>query len=132
LWALDVLASPLSGKGDLGIEVLYLHRGVQLALRGELDVATAPVLRERLSDLVTQGWIDISLDLAALQFIDSTGLSLFIMTQKRVEQIGGSLVVLDPTKAAQILLDTTVLTARLMGSGRADELIQIEGGQPAP
>jgi anti-anti-sigma regulatory factor len=67
-----------------------------------------------------------------LQFIDSTGLSLFIMTQKRVEQIGGSLVVLDPTKAAQILLDTTVLTARLMGSGRADELIQIEGGQPAP
>jgi anti-anti-sigma factor len=130
LWALDVLASPLSGKGDLGIEVLYLHRGVQLA--GELDVATAPVLRERLSDLVTQGWIDISLDLAALQFIDSTGLSLFIMTQKRVEQIGGSLVVLHPTKAAQILLDTTGLTARLMGSGRADELIQIEGGQPAP
>jgi anti-anti-sigma factor len=67
-----------------------------------------------------------------LQFIDSTGLSLFIMTQKRVEQIGGSLVVLHPTKAAQILLDTTGLTARLMGSGRADELIQIEGGQPAP
>jgi hypothetical protein len=31
-----MLATQLSGNGDLGIEVLYRDRGVDVALRGEL------------------------------------------------------------------------------------------------
>jgi anti-anti-sigma factor len=99
-----------------------------VALRGELDIATAPALRDRLSEVVTQGWIDI----AELRYIDWPGLSLLIMTQKRVEEMGGSLVVRHPTKAALTLFDTTGLTARLIGTGRADDLIRFEGErQPA-
>ena len=109
---------------DLGIEVLYFDRGAEVILRGELDLATAPGLREHLSELVSQGWIDIALDIAELRYIDSTGLSLFIMTQKRVEEMGGSLVVHYPTKAALKLFDTTGLTARLISTGRADDLIR--------
>ncbi len=119
---------------EFGVEITYLADGAaEVALRGELDLATAPILQEHLSELVvSQGWIDITLDIAELRFLDSIGLSVLIMTQKRVEEMGGSLVVRYPTKAALALFKTTGLTARLMGTGRAHELIRIEGDQPAP
>lgn len=72
----------------LGIEVLCSDGGVEVALRGELDIATAPVLHQHLFELVDQGWTDIALDFAELRYIDSTGLSVVIMTLKRVEEMG--------------------------------------------
>jgi anti-anti-sigma regulatory factor len=36
------------------MEALYLDRGVDVALRGELDIAAAPALREQLSEVVTR------------------------------------------------------------------------------
>jgi anti-sigma B factor antagonist len=101
---------------DLGIEVSYLAGGVEVALRGELDLATASALHEYLCDLVTQGWTDIALDIAELRFIDATGLSLITMTQKRVTQMGGSLVVRHPTPSALTLFGATGLTEILMGA----------------
>jgi anti-anti-sigma factor len=126
-----MLATEPSGNADLGIEVILLDSGINVALEGELDLATAPPLREQLSELVAMGWIDITVDLAELQYIDSTGLSLLIRTQKRVEQTGGSLIVVHPTRATRRLLDTAGLTAKLMGTGRADDLIRVEGTNPA-
>ena len=117
------------GNDEFGVDITYLPDGAaEVVLRGELDLATAPVLQEHLSELVvSQGWIDITLDIAELRYLDSTGLSVLIMAQKHVEQIGGSLVVRYPTRAALKLFNTTGLTARLMGTGRANELIPIKG-----
>jgi anti-anti-sigma factor len=123
-----MLATELNG--DLGIEVFYLDRGVDVELRGELDIATAPALREHLSEVVTHGWIDIAIDIAELRYIDWPGLSVLIMTQKRVEEMNGSLVVRHPTKAALKLFDTTGLTARLISTGRASDLIRLEAAKP--
>ena len=123
---------------EFGVEITYPCRrcGAEGALRGEQDLATAPLLQEHLSELVvSQGWIDITLDIAELRFLDSIGLSVLIMTQKRVEEMGGSLVVHYPTKAALKLFDTTGLTARLMGTaGRAPRAHHpgSSGDQPAP
>lgn len=91
--------------------------------RGELDIAAAPALREQLSEVVTQGWIDIAIDIAELRYIDWPGLSVLVMTQKAVEK-GGSLVVRHPTKAALKLFDTTGRTARFISTGRANNLIR--------
>jgi anti-anti-sigma factor len=58
---------------DKGGEVLCLH------LRGELDIASVPALEERLTDLRVQAsGQTIRLDLAELEFIDSTGLHALI------------------------------------------------------
>jgi anti-anti-sigma factor len=124
-----MLATELNG--DLGIEVFYLDRGVDVELRGELDIATAPALREHLSEVVTHGWIDIAIDIAELRYIDWPGLSVLIMTQKRVEEMNGSLVVRHPTKAALKLFDTTGLAARLISTGRGSDLIRLEVAKPS-
>jgi anti-anti-sigma factor len=125
-----MLATQLPGNGDLAIEVTYLERGVDVELRGELDIATAPALREHLSEVVTHGWIDIAIDIAELRYIDWPGVSVLIMTQNRVEELNGSLVVRHPTKAALKLFDSTGLTARLVSTGRANDLIRLEAARP--
>ena len=71
-----------SDNADLEIEVIPLDSGINVALEGELDIATAPVLHEELSELVTLGCIDLTLDLAELRFIDWPGLSVLTMTRK--------------------------------------------------
>jgi anti-anti-sigma factor len=118
-----------SGNGDLGIEVIYSD-SAEVALMGELDIAAVPALREQLSEVVTQGWIDIAVDIAELRYIDWPGVSVLIMTQNRVEELNGSLVVRHPTKAALKLFDSTGLTARLVSTGRANDLIRLEAARP--
>lgn len=61
---------------------------VCIAVRGELDVATAPVLRERLFDVVDRSQVPVIVDLLAVTFIDSTALGVLIGTRERSEKRG--------------------------------------------
>ena len=45
---------------------------------GEVDVYTAPTLREKLSSLVDAGHIDLVVNLTEVRFMDSTGLHALI------------------------------------------------------
>ena len=47
---------------------------VVLSVSGEVDLATAPRLRERLVQLVTDGHRCVVVDMAGVDFLDSTGL----------------------------------------------------------
>ena len=62
-----------------------------LAVSGEVDVYTAPRLRERLVDLVSQGHRQIVVDLEAVDFLDSTGLGVLVGGLKRLRSHGGDL-----------------------------------------
>ncbi len=52
---------------------------------GEVDLATAPVLREKLYGAIERGNSPIVLDLSAVTFIDSTALGVLIGAQERCE-----------------------------------------------
>ena len=63
--------------------------GVQVVtIQGELDMATVPELESVLKTLDGE----VRLECAALSFIDSRGLSLFVDTHRRLEESGGRLV----------------------------------------
>ena len=76
---------------DLGLDVKEQGGWVVLSVSGEVDVATAPRLRERLVDLVTEGNHRIVVDLENVDFLDSTGLGVLVGALKRVRGEGGSL-----------------------------------------
>ena len=58
---------------------------------GEIDVYTAPVLRERLNDLVGEGHHHLVVDMENVDFLDSTGLGVLVGGLKRVRAHDGSL-----------------------------------------
>jgi anti-sigma B factor antagonist len=58
---------------------------------GEIDVYTAPKLREQLADLVDAGRNDIVVDMRGVEFLDSTGLGVLVGGLKRIRQNDGSM-----------------------------------------
>ena len=104
---------PSGDQEQLGIEIVYLEEGaVDVALKGELDLATAPALREYLSWLTSQGWIVITSTLPSCDTSIRLASPCFIRTQRRVELVGGSLVVGHPTRSALRLFDIIGITRR--------------------
>ena len=50
----------------------------RVVVRGELDIATVPRLRDALTDVQASGAREVALDLSGVSFIDSTGLHLLL------------------------------------------------------
>ena len=66
---------------------------------GEIHVSTAPEFAQRLSAAIDSGRTAIVLDMASVEFIDSTGLSVLLTGLRRVTQLQGhlALVCANPT-----------------------------------
>ena len=62
-----------------------------IAVGGEIDVYTAPKLRERLVSLVESGSYQLIVDMESVEFLDSTGLGVLVGGLKRVRAHDGSL-----------------------------------------
>lgn len=58
---------------------------------GEIDVYTAPKLRESLVNAVESGHQQLIVDVEKVDFLDSTGLGVLVGALKRVRAEGGSL-----------------------------------------
>ena len=58
---------------------------------GEIDVYTAPKLREHIIDLVSNGSHHLIIDMENVDFLDSTGLGVLVGGLKRVRAHEGSL-----------------------------------------
>jgi len=77
---------------ELGLEVDDSHPPFTvLSVRGEVDVYTAPRLREKLVELVSQGRHQIVIDLEGVDFLDSTGLGVLVGGLKRLRSHSGDL-----------------------------------------
>lgn len=97
----------LSGPGTLTISSSIDDGVASLALHGELDLASAPALESRLSSIEAQAPSRLVIDLADLQFIDSTGLRLLLQADARWRQRGSELVLRPGEPAVQRVFDVT-------------------------
>lgn len=62
-----------------------------ISVIGEIDVYTAPSLRERLNELVAAGHHDLVVDLGGVEFLDSTGLGVLVGGLKRARAHDGTM-----------------------------------------
>jgi len=70
----------------------YAKDGIEVIdVQGEIDMYTAPRLRELLIDLVSQGSYQLVVNLDKVGFLDSTSLGVLVGGLKRVRAHDGSL-----------------------------------------
>ena len=81
---------------ELSLATHSVFDRVVLEIGGEIDVYTAPRLRERLVEVVGSGGTHIVVDLAKVDFLDSTGLGVLVGAHRRLRAGGGSLNLVIP------------------------------------
>lgn len=89
---------------------------VVVAVDGELDMSTAPALRDVLTTALVDRDIPLVLDLTDLRFCDSAGLAVFVQAHNELETRGCRLVIAGPsgmlTRVLELTgLDQVILTA---------------------
>ena len=91
---------------------LELERGeaadqeLLVAVRGEIDMASAPQLRELLDTAIDAGITRVTLDCRGLEFLDSSGIGVLVAARKRLGE-GGELVLDSPPAHVRKVLEIT-------------------------
>jgi anti-sigma B factor antagonist len=78
-------------------------------VKGEVDLYSAPRLKDRLGELTAAGRDHIAVDLAGVEFLDSTGLGVLIGALKRCREAGGILALAAPRDPVRKVLAITGL-----------------------
>ena len=106
--------------------------GVRIvAIRGELDMNTAPELESTLESVTSSRDGSVLIDLSDCEFIDSTGVALIVQAWQRVDQAAdgeGRLVLCCPNSQVRRLLDITgVQNSISMRTSLDEALAELEG-----
>lgn len=76
---------------DLDIATSVVDGRTVVQVVGEIDVYTAPQLRERLDAEIDAGRYDLVVDLSGVSFMDSTGLGVLVGRLKQIRLNDGSM-----------------------------------------
>jgi anti-anti-sigma factor len=100
-------------------------------LRGALDVAAAPALRERLIGLLHPGMSLLVLDLSRVPSCDPAGLAVLIGTQRRARLLGIVMRLAAPSLPVAKLLRLTGLDRNLTICPDIRDALAVERHEPA-
>lgn len=76
---------------DLDLSTSHGERYSVVHVSGEIDVYTAPALRERLDEEIDKGRHHLVVDLSGVTFMDSTGLGVLVGRLKLIRVNEGSM-----------------------------------------
>ena len=77
---------------DVSVTTRTADEGVAVVeVSGEVDVYTAPTLRQHLRDATTAGTKRIVVDMTNVKFLDSTGLGVLVGAMGRVRETDGDM-----------------------------------------
>jgi anti-sigma B factor antagonist len=78
-----------------------------VALDGRLDLRACPAVREEASVALAAAGGSLVLDLAAVEFIDSSGLAVLAELHREAARMGGALVIVVPDGPARAIFTLT-------------------------
>lgn len=95
---------------DFGVQSSGVTDGVgQVTVAGEVDVATAPNVRDALIGAIDAGATSLRIDVSNVAFIDSAGLGALIGVLKRVREADGTIELVGLQPAPRKVVEITGL-----------------------
>src|SRR5256885_2287941 len=91
---------------DLGLEVREQDGWSVLSVSGEIDMATAPSLRERLHALLADDRLRLVVDLADVGFLDFTPPGVLVGVLRRPRTGGGEVRIASPQPRVRKFFET--------------------------
>jgi anti-sigma B factor antagonist len=79
--------------------------GLVVTVSGELDAATAPQLRARLTTAIDAGVSRLVIDLCPLDFLDSIALAVMLQARTRLGDAGRMAVVVAPDSYTRLIFE---------------------------
>jgi anti-sigma B factor antagonist len=111
------------GSVDLSLSTRSVGDRTVVEVGGEIDVYTAPKLREQLVELVNEGHYHLIVDMEGVDFLDSTGLGVLVGGLKRVRAHEGSLRLVCNQERILKIFRITGLTKVFPIHGSVDEAV---------
>ena|SRR5688500_12080378 len=112
----------------LGIDVQKLQGCPVLFVKGEIDIYTAPMFKQAVVGLVSDGNTDVVIDLSGVTFMDSSGFGTLLGATRRLRPAGGGLHLAGANTTIQRMLRLTRLDTIMQLYESAEEAVQAVGG----
>lgn len=110
-------------QNNFDVDVRDGDRAVVIGVTGELDLASSPALEHELENGPPSHAEVVIIDLRALEFMDSTGLSVLVRAHQRSVESGQRFGVVKGPQQVQRLLSLTGVADRLTVGDSPEELL---------
>ncbi|MDE9367799.1 STAS domain-containing protein [Luteipulveratus sp. YIM 133132] len=94
-----------------------------VSARGEVDMYTAPMLRDALNEAIDSGARRLVLDLGGVPFMDSVGLGVLVGRHKQLETVGGGLQLVAVSEPLMRVMRITGLKTVFVFHSTVDEAL---------
>lgn len=102
-------------------------------LVGEVDVYTAPALKDALNQAIERGQRHLIVNMERVTYMDSSGFGMLLSAMKRVRPEGGSINLVQCNKAiARMLTITRLNTIFFLHSSVEEAIDRIQAQQTSP
>ena len=123
----DTIAATTEAYGVGTMEVRRVRGWTVIEITGDLDMASAPALRQLILQQLSQGTRSLAVDLTTADFVDSSGLGVLVAALKRVRTHDGELAVVCPDPRLRRIFELTELVSVLGLRDAADDLPDTTG-----
>jgi anti-anti-sigma factor len=97
----------------IAVRTEQVGRSTIMTLEGELDLVSAPRLRNAITSLRGEAIDELIVDLSGLTYIDSVGIGLLVASRRRLDAEGRTFSVRNPAPQVRRLLEITGLVEYL-------------------
>ena len=110
---------------DLSLQTREVDSRTIVAVGGEIDVYTAPKLRDKITELVGNGNYNLVIDMEKVEFLDSTGLGVLVGGLKKVRAHDGSMrLICNQERLLKIFRITGLAKVFVIHGSQADALAE--------
>ena len=89
---------------------------------GELDLNTAPALRQHIDGAIDAGASNVAIEMSKLTFMDSTGLGTLVSVSKRLDERGGRMALIGVEGSPRKVVSITGVDERIPIIDRVEDL----------